>query len=188
MAQVLEQVLRRLPAGKKIKGQMLIDAWPEVVGDKIACKTSALSFSEGTLHIWVRDSVWAQHIALHKKIIINNLNGLVRTRMLRDLRFRVGGAQPPSETFSHRATDTTEWRRMPLEPLDLWVVEAALDEIALEPEIEKSLRKFLTNQKKLVRYYFAQGCRPCSSCGLPAGKNAADEICRCCRLRHHSEK
>ncbi|MBT9172466.1 MAG: hypothetical protein DDT21_00849 [Syntrophomonadaceae bacterium] len=175
--------MRRLPAGKKIRGQMLIDAWPGAVGEAVACKTSALSFAEGTLHIWVRDSVWAQHIALHKKMIISNLNGLVRTRMLQDLRFRVGGAPPPSENFSHSATVTPEWRRIPLDPQDLWVVEAALDGIALEPEMKKSLRKFLINQKKLVRYYFAQGCRPCRFCGLPAGKTAGEDLCRCCRLQ-----
>lgn len=174
--------MRRLPAGKKIKGQMLIDAWPGAVGDAIARKTSALSFTEGTLHIWVRDSVWAQHIALHKKLIISNLNGLVRTRMLQDLRFRVGGAPPPAENFSRPVTDATEWRRVPLEPQDLWVVEAALDGIDLEPELKKALRKLLINQKRLVRYYFAQGCRSCSSCGLPAGKDSAEGLCHCCRL------
>lgn len=182
MAQVLEQTLRRLPAVKKIKGQLLIDAWPEAVGEKIACKTCAISFDNGTLHVWVRDSVWAQHIALHKKKIISNLNSLVRTRMLQDVRFRVGGLSPAAENSSGPAPANPDWRAQSLEPQDLLVVEAALDETGLDPELRTTLRKLLTSQRRLVRYYFAEGYRPCRSCGLPAEKNTGEAYCRCCRL------
>jgi len=171
-----------MPSVRKIKGQMLIDAWPQAVGEKIAAKTSALSFAEGTLHVWVRDSVWAQHISLHKKTIISKLNGIVRTRILQDVRFRVGGTPPPEERRAGPLADEAVWRKQFLEPEDLRVVEAALLETALEPELKTLLRVLLTSQKKLVRYYFAEGYRPCSSCGLPAGKNAGEELCRCCRL------
>ncbi len=161
---------------------MLIDAWPEAVGEKIACKTCALSFTEGTLHVWVRDSVWAQHISLHKNKIISNLNSLVRTRLLQDIRFRVGGAPQPAAAEAASVPVKTDWRRQPLEPQDLRVVESALDGTALEQDLKTVLRKLLTSQKKLVRYYFVQGYRPCRSCGLPAGKSAGDELCLCCRL------
>lgn len=185
MAQVLEQALRRLPAVKKIKGQMLIDAWPKAVGEKIAGKTSAISFAEGTLLVWVRDSVWAQHIALHKKVIISNLNSLVPTKMLKDVRFRVGGMSPAAEKDQDATTDKPnkpDWRKQSLEPQDLLAVEAALEETGLDPDLKIILRKLLTSQKKLVRYYFAEGYRPCRSCGLPAEKNAGEAFCRCCRL------
>jgi hypothetical protein len=182
MANVLEKTLRRLPAAKKIKGQMLIDAWPEAVGEKIACKTCAVSFHDGTLHVWVRDSVWAQHIALHKKKIIGTLNSLVRTKMLHDVRFRVGGISPTAVKSLCLAPDNPDWRAQTLDQQDILIVEAALAETGLDADLRTALRKLLTSQRKLVRYYFTQGYRPCCSCGLPAEKLTGEAYCRCCRL------
>lgn len=76
IANILDKTLRKLPAAKKIKGQMIIDAWPEAVGEKISQKSRALSVENGILFVWVNDSVWAQHLSLQSRKIINQLHRL----------------------------------------------------------------------------------------------------------------
>ncbi|MBS3947065.1 MAG: DUF721 domain-containing protein [Dethiobacter sp.] len=187
VAEAIEKALRRMSSVKKIKSQMLIDAWPEAAGEKIAAKTSAVSFAEDTLFVWVQDSVWAQHVSLHKKMIIRNVNRIARTRMLLDVRFRVGGTPPPREEEDHEESRPDDWRLHHLEQADVFVVEQALDGAGLEAELKEKLRELLISQKKRVRWLFKQGCVPCCSCGLPATDLVGgDGLCDCCHLERES--
>lgn len=160
---------------------MLIDAWTEAAGEKIAAKTRAVSFADGTLYVWVKDSVWAQEISLQKKMIIKNANRIVRTRMLLDIRFRVGGLPPPREEEVEERRQE-DWRLYPLEQADVGLVEQAFDGIGLEAELHVKLRELLISQKKRMRWLYKQGFSPCRSCGLPTTEVTGDGICDCCHI------
>jgi hypothetical protein len=179
VAKILEKTLRKLPAAKKIKGQMIIDAWPKAVGEKIAGKSRALSVDNGILFVWVNDSVWAQHLSLQSRKIINQLHRLTGTRVLKDIRFQVGSRPPEPEVLEVHLPDKN-WREAKLDDCDLAAIEEALQEAGLSPDLEQKLRQLYAAQKKRNRWLLDQGHPPCRRCGMPVDSVRDQEYCSCC--------
>lgn len=183
IAQLLDKTLKKLPNAKRIKGQMVIDAWPGAVGEHIAQKAKAVSFENGTLSVWVRDSVWAQHLSLQKKQIISKLNRDVKTRVLTDIRFQVGGKMPAVECTETTATEENWRRTQTLDEETIRRIEAAFESTQLPPDLEKKMKNFFTAQQKRVQWYRQQGYPSCSVCGMPVVTACWEETCLCCKNR-----
>lgn len=183
VSEIVDKTIRKLPVSKKIREQMIIDAWPVIVGEKIADKTRALTCENGTLLVWVRDSVWAQHISLQQRRIINALNRHARTRSLTEIRFRAGGIDPgPADPIqNNRPVEKGHCNDVLLAGKDLEKVEEALQVAGLDRDLEELLRKILISQKKKIVWLFAQGCLPCEVCGMPV-EDAEWALCLCCRI------
>lgn len=179
IANILDKTLRKLPAAKKIKGQMIIDAWPEAVGEKISQKSRALSVENGILFVWVNDSVWAQHLSLQSRKIINQLHRLTGTRLLKDVRFQVGGCPPEPDVIEVPAPKEN-WREATLEESDFVAMDEALREANLSPDLEYKMRQLYIAQKKKNRWLLEQGHRPCMRCGMPVDSVREKEYCSCC--------
>jgi predicted nucleic acid-binding Zn ribbon protein len=179
VAKILEKTLRKLPSAKKIKGQMIIDAWPEAVGEKISQKSRALSVENGILFVWVNDSVWAQHLSLQKRKIISQLHRLTATRLLKDVRFQVGGCPPDPEVAEVQPPDEN-WREAILEESELSTIDEALREARLSPDLEDKMRQLYIAQKQKNRWLLEQGKRPCIQCGMPVDSVREEEYCSCC--------
>lgn len=162
---------------------MIIDAWPVIVGEKIAGKTRALACEDGTLLVWVSDSVWAQHISLQKRKIINALNRHARTKRLTEIRFRAGGMNPgPAAPIQNiEPLEKDHCKDVFLAGKDLEKVEEALQAAGLDGDLESLLRKMLITQKKKIVWLFKQGCLPCEVCGMPV-EEADWALCLCCRI------
>jgi len=158
---------------------MIADAWPEAVGIHFAAKTKPLSFTGGILFVWVKDSVWAQHLSLQKPKIIARLNRLARTRILKDIRFQVGGTPPVTEESPvEEGIAGKDWRQIPLPPEQINKIEKLFRETELAPDIEEKIREFLISQKQRLSWLFGQGHPPCKKCGMPA--DTRGDYCTCC--------
>ncbi len=179
VGEVLKKTLSKLPSAKKIKGQMLIDAWPAAVGEKISRKSRALSVDNGILFVWVNDSVWAQHLSLQRKKIITQLHRLTGTRLLKDIRFQVGGCPPePEITDIHLPREN--WREIMLEESDLIKIDEMLRETGLSTDLEGKVRELYIAQKKKNNWLLEKGCLPCKHCGMPVDSLVHEEYCSCC--------
>ncbi|EEG76918.1 DUF721 domain-containing protein [Dethiobacter alkaliphilus] len=181
IATVLDQALKRLPNAKKIKGQMMIDAWPHVVGGQIAKKTMAVSFENGILFVWVNDSVWAQHLALQKKQIIAQLNRYAKTRALTDLRFQAGGKRPSLSGENQPEEAVENWRLNKLDEETLSRINQAFSETELPADLEDTMKSFFTAQQQRIRWYLKQGYTPCVKCGMPQIVVRPEKTCFCCK-------
>ncbi|MBS3898235.1 MAG: DUF721 domain-containing protein [Dethiobacter sp.] len=178
--QLLVKTLKKLPNAKQIKGQMLIDAWSEVVGWQIAAKAKATMFENGILFVWVRDSVWAQHLSLQKKQIIGSLNKAVRTNILTNIHFQVGGKEPIL-IQANQPEKKENWREQQLEGQNLQRIEKAFENVTLTQDLEKIIKSFFISQQKRIQWYRQQGYPLCTVCGMPVVTAQREEICLCCK-------
>ncbi len=148
--------MRSLPGAQKIKEQMIIEAWPLVVGEEIAKKTEPLFMGSGLLLVRVTDPLWAQHISLQKRKIINALNRRAGTRVLKDLRFQTG---PVASTAlaAPLPEKSRPWLEIKLTEEETAAVEEALRQSPLVPELKDALHRALLSQKRWLKWHQTQG-------------------------------
>ncbi|MDW7650873.1 MAG: DUF721 domain-containing protein, partial [Bacillota bacterium] len=142
IAKILDQTLKKMPNAKKIKGQIIQDSWPDVVGEPIAAKTKAVSFDNGILFVWVRDSVWAQHLSLQKKQIIQRLNRAAKTRILHDIRFQAGGRKPVDPDEPARWEPQENWREKTVSKESLQKIEESFTDTSLPADLAETMKTF----------------------------------------------
>jgi len=181
---LLTKTLKKLPNAKQIKGQMLIDAWPDVVGLQIAAKAKATMFKNGVLFVWVRDSVWAQHLSLQKKQIIGSLNKSVRTNILSNIRYQVGGKEPILLQVK-QLEKKDNWREQQLEEQILMRIEKAFEDVPLTQDLENKIKNFFISQQQRIQWYRQQGYPSCSVCGMPVVTAQWGDICLCCKTENN---
>ncbi|MFW0861504.1 MAG: DciA family protein [Dethiobacter sp.] len=181
--QLLIKTLKNLPNPKQIKGQMLIDTWPDVVGLQIAAKAKATMFQNGILFVWVRDSVWAQHLSLQKKQIVGSLNKAVRTDILTNIHYQVGGKEPVFIQIN-QPQKKENWREEMLKEQILTRIEKAFENVPLTQELEEIIKGFFISQQKRIQWYRQRGYPSCSICGMPIVTAQREEICLCCKTEN----
>lgn len=180
IAQILPKTLKKLPNAKQIKGQMIIDAWPEAVGFYIASKAKAIMFEDGVLFIWVQDSVWAQHLSLQKREIVKKINRAVRTNILIDIRSQVGGKEPVCQQIN-KVEVKVNWREQELDVEILKRIEKAFEGTLLPQDLEKNIRDFFISQQKRIQWYKMDGYPLCSICEMPMVTAQVEELCLYCK-------
>lgn len=158
---------------------MLTDAWADTVGKSIAERTEAEKFEDGTLIVRVTDSVWAQHLSLQKREMISRLNKVMKTNILKDIRFRIGISRSVHGPEEERE-DPSHWRSVTLSPGELLPVDRAFEGVTLPDDLRETLRRYFINQRKIRTWYFEQGHMPCESCGMPVPGKKGKEACFCC--------
>ena len=185
IATILDKTLKKLPNAQKIKGQMVVDVWPHVVGEHIAAKTVAMSFKNGVLFVWVKDSVWAQHLSLQRKQIITKLNRAAKSKTLTDLRFQVGGKRPTQPEDLAMAAVEQNWRQTNLDESTLAKINGAFSDHELPIDLEEKMKSFFQSQKKRINWYLEQGYIPCEKCGMPQIVIRPEKICLCCKIEEN---
>lgn len=150
------------------------------MGGYIAEKTKAVSFENGILFVWVKDSVWAQHLSLQKKQIINKLNRQVKTKILLDIRYQVGG-KIPAAACEEKPVIQENWRNRALSNEKKKKIEEAFVNTHVPPDLEEQMKSFFTAQEKRIAWYREQGYPSCKVCGMPIVTAEREETCLCCK-------
>ena len=83
---LVPQLLRELRLEAGVAGWEAVQAWPAVVGDRVARRTRAMRFHEGTLWVEVEGSAWAFELSFLKRRLLRELQGRVGPHV-RDLSF-----------------------------------------------------------------------------------------------------
>lgn len=92
---VLPGLLRELGLEAGIAGWRALAEWPEVVGPRIAQRTRAVSFHEGTLRVEVQGSAWLHELGFLKRDLLRQLGQRLGSEHVRHLQFIIarGGTQ-----------------------------------------------------------------------------------------------
>ena len=83
----LAQTLRRLGLERGIAGWRAVEEWPSVVGPRIARRTRAVEFRDGTLVVEVEGSAWMHELRFLERELLAQLATRLGSRQVRDLRF-----------------------------------------------------------------------------------------------------
>lgn len=85
LGSALQDYLEKFPQKKKLKQGMILAAWPEVVGERIAAQTSDLHFEGDKLVCSVRNQVWRHEIHSNRFGIAKRLNAKVKGQVVADI-------------------------------------------------------------------------------------------------------
>jgi predicted nucleic acid-binding Zn ribbon protein len=91
---LVPQLLRDLKLDADVTGWGAVEAWPKIVGERVARRTRAVRFQEGTLRVEVQGSAWAYELGFLKRPLLRELQKQVGPQV-RQLQFVIvaGGTQ-----------------------------------------------------------------------------------------------
>ena len=92
---VLARVLEGLGLSREMTGWKAVEAWPKLVGPRIARRTRAVAFRDGMLHVEVEGSAWMQELSYLKRELVQRINQELGGEPVRDVRFTLPGRRHP---------------------------------------------------------------------------------------------
>lgn len=84
---VIDRLLRNLGIETKVKENMAIVLWPEIVGERISLESKAQKVIDGVLFVKVESSTWRTELLLHKEKIIKKINKRIGKPVIAEIRF-----------------------------------------------------------------------------------------------------
>ena len=84
---VLGRVLEKLGLAREMTGWQAVEAWPKLVGPRVARHARAVAFRNGTLHVEVEGSAWMQELSYLKRDLVQRINRELGGEHVRDVRF-----------------------------------------------------------------------------------------------------
>jgi hypothetical protein len=132
--------LDRLGLGNKLREQLVIVKWAEVVGERIAGVSRPDRISDGILWVACKSSVWANELTLHKEHIKTELNKTVQRRVVKDIRFSSRGyrkGQAGDNPEPHKIVEVDDVSLTP----DQEVIAAAVADKAKDDKLAEAIKK-----------------------------------------------
>ena len=83
---VLGRVLESLGLSREMTGWQAVEAWPKLVGPRVARHARAVAFRDGTLHVEVEGSAWMQELSFLKPDLARRINQHVGSELVREVR------------------------------------------------------------------------------------------------------
>lgn len=91
MTDLLPKVLSSLNAVFRERPDLILAAWPEIIGQKLASMTTAHSFQDGVLVVLVKNSTLHSLLSRHDKLrILNSLKLKFPNVHFKNVFFRIG--------------------------------------------------------------------------------------------------
>ena len=84
---ILDKVLKSPELKGKLDDAVLVQRWPEVVGEQVASKVKILDFKDGTLLLRADSSAWRSEVNFAKKAILERSNTLLGKPLAKEIRF-----------------------------------------------------------------------------------------------------
>lgn len=84
---IVPRLLRDLGLEQGLLGFRAVQEWPDVVGERIARRTRAVSFEHGVLRVEVEGSAWRYELGFLERRLLLELERRLGTRVVRKLQF-----------------------------------------------------------------------------------------------------
>lgn len=88
--QLLPKVLEQIALVQKNRPDLILAAWPELIGAKFAPMTEAVSFDQGTLKIKVKNATLHSLLMQEKFRLVKSLQEKFPKIEIRNIVFRIG--------------------------------------------------------------------------------------------------
>lgn len=67
MQNLLPNILEKISKSQEIRGDLIVQSWPEIIGEKLALMTEAISFERATLYVKVKNATLYSLLTQHEK-------------------------------------------------------------------------------------------------------------------------
>jgi len=85
-AAVLARVLASAGIDRELPGWRAVEAWDAIVGPRVARRTKAVAFRDGTLIVEVDGSSWMHHMQFMERDVLRNIDTAIGAGHVRALR------------------------------------------------------------------------------------------------------
>lgn len=155
IGQILERLFRKLGYDKKVREQQAMFLWDEIVGEHVARNSQPTQIDNGRMSVVVSDSVWLTELNLLRMQYIAKINEQLGAKVVREIDFKIGRVNRPSERISPRRIEAEEDYRTKLEeieldPEELKIIGQAVANVEDE-ELGEILKRIFTDQKKSAK-------------------------------------
>ncbi|NCO28322.1 MAG: DUF721 domain-containing protein, partial [Caldiserica bacterium] len=144
---VLNEFLVKRELYLKIKGNLSVFKWDEIVGQKLADFTSPLSYKDGVLLIGVINPLLERELNYMKNDIIEKINTIVPNSPVKRIRFRIIERLPIRERKQVQE-DTLALDGVQLEEEDLKWINNVINRLKVDDKLKKKYKKLLTVYKQ----------------------------------------
>ncbi len=87
---LLPSVLYKIDGSYQERSDLILDAWPQIVGKRLAPMTKAVKFVKGVLFVKVSNSTLLSLLTCHEKAkLLNALQEMFPSVTVRDIEFRI---------------------------------------------------------------------------------------------------
>lgn len=91
LSEVMPYVMDAIHGACEEKPDLIMQAWPKIIGDKLAPMTKAVSFERHVLHVTVNNSSLLSLLSRYEKYkLLTSLKEMFPSIEIRDIRFRIG--------------------------------------------------------------------------------------------------
>lgn len=91
LSELLPSVLKKLEKCVEEKGDLILNAWPSIIGERQSCMTEAVAFKEGVLYVNVKNATSYSLLAQYEKIkLLKILREKFPSVEIRNIVFRMG--------------------------------------------------------------------------------------------------
>ncbi|HIE26330.1 TPA: DUF721 domain-containing protein [Candidatus Poribacteria bacterium] len=155
ISQILERLFRKLGYDKKIREQKAMFLWNEVVGEHVAQNSQPIRIDNGRMSVVVTDSIWLTELNLLRMQYIAKINEELGAKVVKEIDFKIGKVNRPSERISPRRIKVEEDYRTKLEdielgPEELKIINQTVADVEDE-ELSEILKRIFINQNKSAK-------------------------------------
>lgn len=93
----LKDLLGRLRLAEPMRGYKAVELWPEVVGERVAANTRAVSCRRGTLYVEVANAAWMNELGYMRSRIQREINEKVGEDVVNTIRLLPAGEYAPGK-------------------------------------------------------------------------------------------
>lgn len=174
---IISRILRNLKDSRRLREELILFVWEEVVGKGVSRNTSPQRVFSGIMTVNTNGSAWAQELSLQKEEIRKRLNERIGFDLITDIRFRAGDVYKHSEGPSpKRLGPDKEDSRTARE----------ISAVIKDSLVAESFGRFLEHELCRQRIRREHGWVKCICCGaLHAGEK---EMCMICRKASPSSR
>lgn len=162
---VLNEFLVKRGLYLKIKGNLSVFKWDEIVGQKLADFTFPLSYKDGVLLIGVISPLLERELNYMKNDIIEKINTIVPNSPVKRIRFRIIERLPIRERKQVQE-DTLALDGVQLEEEDLKWINNVINRLKVDDKLKKKYKKLLTVYKQDQKLKLKKGYKKCKKCGV----------------------
>lgn len=181
----VEQILFKMLPGKEERDTYLVfylqSKWQEICGGNVARHSKPVHFENKVLYINTDSSVWSNHLLLMKKQFLKNINGVLKKKLVGDLKFFNGSVE--NLFLKNDAADKNQ------EQIELQQKErqsiAALAGGIKNTDLQRKIMALKAASLKREKLLLREGAKKCVRCG--AVINGSGTLCSVC-ARYEKEK
>ncbi len=178
---ILDSVLQKKQIYVKIKGNLALLKWDEIVGEKLANYTTPIFYKENTIFIGVVSPLFMRELTFMKADILKKINESITDSPVKNIKFKLVSQIQKKTKGRAKEDEYLFYEDIKLTQSDIDWVKSVADRLKVENGLKEKYLELLTFYKKNEKLKKQLGYKACKKCG--ALFKGEGPLCPVCNLK-----